>query len=287
MLMEIIGDALSQERNTAEKPHAIVVGASSDIGAALCRDWLAKGWTVSGTYRTMSDEFSTLSKQFKVVVNVDFGVAGSVDDAGLLLKQKIPCWSVLVIGPGTQDPIGAFSECHFDDWAQSVTVNYVNQMRIVHALLPNRNNDNGKSASTVIFFAGGGVNNAPLNYSAYVSSKIALVKMTEVLAAEIDDTKFVVIGPGWVNTKFHKALIRAAVGSSGPLKQSAERLKTVSYTPLQKIVDCCNVLIAVDKNAVSGRNFSVVHDRWDTSQLYQELLQNSDMYKLRRFGNNN
>lgn len=285
--MEIIGDALIQDRNAVETPHAIVVGASSDIGAALCRDWLARGWTVSGTYRTMSDEFSTLARRLKVVVNVDFGVAASVDDAGLLLKQQIPCWSVLVISPGTQDPIGAFSECHFDDWAQSVTVNYVNQMRIVHALLQNRNSGSDKSTSTVIFFAGGGVNNAPLNYSAYISSKIALVKMTEVLAAEIDDTKFVVVGPGWVNTKFHKALIRAAAGSSGSLKQSAERLKSVSYTPLQKIVDCCNVLITAEKSAVSGRNFSIVHDRWDTPQLYQELLQNPEMYKLRRFGNNN
>ena len=285
--MEIIGDALSMDRNSVEKPHAIVVGASSDIGAALCRDWLERGWSVSGTYRTMSDEFSTLARRLKVVVNADFSVARSVDGAGLLLKQQIPCWSVLVLAPGTQDPIGAFSECDFDDWAQSITVNYVNQMRMVHALLPNRSKGNDKEPSTVIFFAGGGVNNAPLNYSAYISSKIALIKMTEILAAEIDDTKFVVVGPGWVNTKFHNALIRAAVGSNDSLKQSAERLKTVSFTPLQKIVYCCNVLIAGDKNAVSGRNFSVVHDRWDTQQIYQELLRNDDMYKLRRFGNNN
>ena len=31
---------------------AIVVGASADIGAALCEDWIEKGWEVYGTYRT-------------------------------------------------------------------------------------------------------------------------------------------------------------------------------------------------------------------------------------------
>jgi NAD(P)-dependent dehydrogenase (short-subunit alcohol dehydrogenase family) len=30
---------------------AIVVSASSDIGTAMCRRWLARGWTVAGTYR--------------------------------------------------------------------------------------------------------------------------------------------------------------------------------------------------------------------------------------------
>ena len=88
-------------------------------------------------------------------------------------------------------------------------------MRFIHGLLPNRNLDKA-SIPSVLMFAGPGTNNAPKDYSALTISKIALIKMVELFDAEIIDTSFSILGPGWVKTKFHDSTIQSkdAAGSN-------------------------------------------------------------------------
>ena len=83
-----------------------------------------------------------------------------------------------------------------------------NQMRLTHKLI-NGLTSLPAHAASVIFFAGGGTNNAVLGYSAYVLSKIALIKMCELLDAEIAQVKFTIVGPGWINTKIHNETLMA------------------------------------------------------------------------------
>ena len=66
---------------------------------------------------------------------------------------------ILVFATGTQKPIGLFSDCDFDEWANSIQVNFTNQLRIVKRLIPIRNKNN-ILGPCVLFFAGGGTNNA-------------------------------------------------------------------------------------------------------------------------------
>ena len=53
-------------------------------------------------------------------------------------------------------------------------LNFMQQMRLLHALLPTRSRSVQREP-TVLFFAGGGVNNAVQNYSSYTIAKIALI----------------------------------------------------------------------------------------------------------------
>jgi len=54
-------------------------------------------------------------------------------------------------------------------------------------------------------------------------------------------------------------------------------------TSFKKIFDCINWCIKVGPKSVSGRNISVVHDKWGTKKLKENLDKFHDMYKLRRF----
>ena len=54
---------------------------------------------------------------------------------------------------------------------------------------------------------------------------------------------------------------------------------------MTRVVDCCNALVDRKITAITGRNFSVVYDRWDDDGLEAQLLGQPDMYKLRRAGN--
>jgi NAD(P)-dependent dehydrogenase (short-subunit alcohol dehydrogenase family) len=186
--------------------------------------------------------------------------------------------------PGKQDPIGTFSGCDFGGWEESVKVNFTAQMRIVHEFLPARN-VNSQLGPCVLFFAGGGTNSAPVNYSAYIVSKIALIKMCELLDAEVPDTRFVIIGPGWVKTKIHKSTLKARLRAGANYKRTIEKLSGDEYTPMEKVIDCCDWAVNSQRAAVGGRNFSVVFDMWGTKKLEKKLLRETNMYKLRRYGN--
>lgn len=253
-----------QKKSRKKRCSAIIISISSDIGTAMAQRWQARGWDVYGTYRTPSSKVTQLRQLGIGIFHCDLLNIQSVDS----LPSLSLVWDILVMCPGTLDPIDSFADCSFDEWEKSLTVNFTRQMRILQTMLPFRNR-NSELGACVLFFAGGGVNSAPINSSAYTVSKIALIKMCELLDAEIPDTRFVIVGPGWVDTKIHKT----------------SKSEQINFTPMDKILDCCDWLIDAPRKVVGGRNFSVVFDSWGTRELAETLIEYPDMYKLRRCGN--
>ena len=263
---------------------AIIISASSDIGTAMCKSWIATGWEVYGTYRTKSQATEELVSLGVKLVRCDLSEPTSMADACLHLRRLCSQWDVLAMCPGSQDPVGPFIESTFDDWEDSVRVNFSSQMRMVHELLNSRRVDSSLGPC-VLFFAGGGTNNAPVNYSAYIVSKIALIKMCELLDAEIPDTRFVIVGPGWVKTKIHSSTLRAGVRAGNNYQRTIDKLASNELTPMEEVLRCCDWVVNAPRELVSGRNFGVVHDMWGAQELAGKLVEEPNMYKLRRFGN--
>jgi NAD(P)-dependent dehydrogenase (short-subunit alcohol dehydrogenase family) len=267
-----------------DKPSAIIIAVSSDIGSAMARRWLSREWNVFGTYRTKSHAVEELDGCGLRSIHCDLSDSASIRDTCSYLREHCCEWDVLVLCPGTQDPVGAFAKCDFDKWEESVEINFTGQMRIVHMLLPSRH-VNSALGPCVLFFAGGGSNNAPINYSAYIVSKIALIKMCELLDAEVTDTRFVILGPGWVKTKIHESTLKAGMRAGNNYQRTVEKLVGDECTPMERILDCCDWLIESPRRLVSGRNFSLVFDMWGTEKLNVKLATDPNMYKLRRYGN--
>ncbi len=267
------------------QPTAIIVGASSDIGTALCEFWKRKGWKIAGTYRNLSSKIRNLKANNIEMVRCDVSNPLSIKTACESLKKHIPKWDILVNATGDLKPVSPFNKSEFDTWENSVVLNFSSQMRIIHTLLPSRNTQNSIGPG-VLLFAGGGTNNATTNYSAYTISKIALIKMCEILDAEIPDTRFSIIGPGWVNTKIHKATLQAGSENAGEIFDSTqEMILGDTAVPMEQVLASCDWLVNQPRNIVGGRNFSTAHDDWGTTELNEALKKDPNMYKLRRFGN--
>lgn len=262
----------------------IIVSASSDIGIAMSQKWLARGWNIFGTYRTKSKAVDGLLEDGVKLIYCDLSDSASIRDACYQLRALCLQWDILVMCPGTQDPIGAFMEDNLDEWEESLTVNFTSQMRIIHELLPARH-ANPTLEPIVLLFAGGGTNDAPVNYSAYIVSKIALIKMCELLDAEISDVRFAIVGPGWVKTKMHDSTLRAGSRAGANYQRTMDKLAGNEVTPMETVLDCCDWLVNAPHELISGRNFSVAFDQWGTEDLSRMLAQNPNMYKLRRYGN--
>jgi NAD(P)-dependent dehydrogenase (short-subunit alcohol dehydrogenase family) len=260
----------------------IVISASSDIGYALCLHWLNEGHEVIGTYRTKSEQLDHIKNKNFTLLSCDLSSNDSILKACHKLSTK-GYWDQLVICPGTMLPIGAFESTDFQVWQDSINVNFTAQLKVLHQLLPYR----GKSDCTgVIFFAGGGTNSAPVNFSAYTLAKISLIKACELLDVEIDDCKFTIIGPGWVKTKIHQETITASDSDSAGAKElTNEKMQSNDWTKMSDIAKCCDWILTAPKSAVGGRNFSVVHDNWLDGRFIEQLISSPSAGKLRRHHN--
>ena len=135
-------------------------------------------------------------------------------------------------------------------------------------------------------FAGGGTNSATIDYSAYTISKIASIKMIELLDAEINDTTFSILGPGWVKTKIHDATLQSEEAAGENYIKTLDMLDKngEKCNPMEDVIKCCNWILSSDRELVGGRNFSLVFDPWDSKDI-EKIRDDSNNFKLRRFGN--
>lgn len=262
---------------------AILLSASSDIGTALAVDWLARGDRVVGSERRTSDATAALSRQGAFMAPCDLGDRASCDEFIRFARSQAPDWDVLVLAAGQLEPVGPFAGCDFDAWEDSFTVNLTAQLRILHGLLPSRRQ--GGELPVVLFFAGGGTNGAPPNFSAYTLAKIASIKMVELLDAELPDVRVTILGPGWVKTKIHDQTLAAGEQAGAAYGQTVQRLRDGDFVGMDRIVACCNWLIEQPREVIGGRNFSAAHDPWEKPELARALRADADAYKLRRSGN--
>lgn len=266
-----------------KKKRILIQSISSDLGYELAKYWLKKGHEIYGTYRTDSSKVRDLKK-----IGIDLNYCDLLDNESInncteWIKLK-ECWDVVLMGAGLQNPIGLFEDINFDEWEKSLVQNFTGQIRLIHNLLPFRNRMN-KAIPVVLMFAGGGTNNATVRYSAYTISKIALIKMCELLDAEIKDTIFTILGPGWVKTKIHQSTLDHPNESGANYQKTKEMLEKNKCYPIEKVLECCDWIINSSRELVSGRNFSAVHDPWESKKIIN-VMENENNFKLRRFGNN-
>jgi short-subunit dehydrogenase len=264
--------------------HKIIVSVSSDIAFELAANWLKNGDKLIGTYRNWNKNLDELSKYPNLtLIKLNFDHKKDFNKLFRLVK-KLGKWSVLVIASGRQEPIGNFENIIFSEWLDGVKVNFLDQLKIVHLLLPmkTKKTENGP---TVLFFAGGGTNNSVNNYSAYTISKIGLIKMCELLSTEVPNVKFSIVGPGWVKTKIHKpTILDFGNKSEDNYEKTVQMLAGNDCVPIHDVVKSCNWIINQKHEVASGRNFSTKFDKFNDI-LVNELIKDHNMYKLRRYKN--
>ncbi len=135
-----------------------------------------------------------------------------------------------------------------------------------------------------MFFAGGGTNQAFVNYSAYAVAKIALIKMCEQIHAETSEANAFAIGPGYVKTRIHDETCRAGPLLAGPnYARTVQQLETPGTT-MDDIYRHMCWCMAQGRQVAGGRNFSTVHDPWRSGgeALAHSLRSDQDRYRLRR-----
>ncbi len=262
-----------------------MLSISSDIGLYMAKQYLAQGHRVIGSYRTKKHVEPLVGQKNCRLLACDFSKPQSIKKFCQDVKNQKITWDAFVSCVGYLLPAQPFFECKADDWISNVHINALEQLRVLHALYPLRNK---KAKSDVVFFAGGGANNAVVDITAYAVSKIILTKMSEYLDAENKDLNVFIVGPGWTKTKIHDQVLKSNAVARRKFAETKTFVDTKNGTSIEEIFECIEWLRKEGRELSGGRNFSIVYDPWrmkTRAQLVKALKADSGMYKLRRHGN--
>ncbi|MER7692720.1 oxidoreductase [Streptomyces sp. NPDC097610] len=189
---------------TANRPVALVTGASSGIGRATAHELADAGFDVVGTSRKTSGSASQGGVTF---LGLDVTSDGSVDSVVQQVIERFGCIDVLVNNAGI-GANGAAEEISVAQ-AQSVfDVNVFGLMRMTKAVLPHMRG-RGRGRIINISSVGGFVPNPFM--AIYVATKHAVEGYSESLDHEIREQGIRVlrVQPGPINTPFDANMVQA------------------------------------------------------------------------------
>ncbi|SDT94527.1 NAD(P)-dependent dehydrogenase, short-chain alcohol dehydrogenase family [Verrucomicrobium sp. GAS474] len=265
-----------------QKPTLLILSISSDIGAQLALRYLAEGWRVVGTYRGKSNLDLFKGRKDVALFRCDLKSKPSIACFAAAYKELGWKWTTFISSAGQLSPIAPFLNSNPDAWEDSILINSVRQLRILHAIYPLRKKS---EIAKAVFFVGGGINNAFTNYSSYCAGKILLLKMCELLDDECPDLHVAIFGTGWVKTKIHNQTLHARCSSGDNYERTLQFLqKGAKGTSFDDIHQCIKWALSQKRALTGGRNFSIVHDAWRDGgdRLIFELSQDLNKFKLRR-----
>ena len=260
--------------------NGLIIGISSDIGSAIAHHWLERGFNVAGTYRNKSFKTSQLSDEGTKLFQLDLLSEESIDKFIVKYAASGLKWDYLIVCPGTMTPVGPFSNTDFVKFKQSINVNLIGPLQVVQGLLPYSSEI--KLKPLITFLSGGGTNGAPVNFSSYIISKIALLKATELLDAELEDFRTVIFGPGWIRTKIHDEVLQSKDSAPHAFMETERRLLEDDFTPMSSVLQFVDWIIEQKKEVLAGRNFSSRDDPWFQKDFIEKLTRDTSLLKLRR-----
>jgi len=266
---------------------AIITGGSRGIGKTIARVFLREGARVMLAARS-EDELKETQKEFRAdfsgVEIFPFDVTKEEDNRNLIQRtiEAFGGVDILINGAGIYGPIGSSESVDFRAWKQTYEINVFGTFSMIQHVVPvMKKIEKGK----IVNFSGGGDGPLP-RFSAYHSSKGAIVRLTETLGAELKEFHIDVnaIAPGPVNTKFLEEALAAGPERVGKKRyEDLLKQKQEGGVPPERAAELCVFLSSDASDGLTGRFLSAVWDdwkHWDGKKI-QAIMQ-TDAYTFRR-----
>lgn len=189
---------------------------------------------------------------------------------------------ILVNAAGIYGAIGPAAGIDFEKWKATFEVNLFGTFSVIQSTLPAMIRE---GSGRIINFSGGGDGPLP-NFSAYSTSKAAVVRLTENLAEELKSYGIAVnaIAPGAVNTKILDDALSAGkelVGSE-LYGRFLKQKEGGGVSPL-KAAELCLFLASNESEGLTGKFVSAIWDDWNQwgEKQIREIMA-ADRFTVRR-----
>jgi len=256
---------------------AVITGASGGIGAAIVERFLKEGAII-----VVADiERNGLNKNIGCTFfKVDISKPVSVKRFLRSVILKYGRIDILVNVAAIQTPIGSLLEVSVEDWIKCINTNLIGTMLCCKLVLPIMT---AKRKGKIINFSGGGATFARPYFSAYASSKAAIVRFTETIAMECSRNNIDInaVSPGTINTRMMNDIIQAGKKKGSNDYEIALKVKSRGGDSVDLTTDLCVFLASPKSDGISGKLFSAKWDDWKAFSK-TKYLKNSSIYTLRR-----
>jgi len=262
---------------------ALVTGAGRGLGRAFAIGLAQAGARVAVAARS-ADQIAETARIVQDAGGTALAIPADVSDPSGVnalhqeVEQKLGPVDLLVNNAGAAGPFGPTWEATAQEWWTCFEVNVRGPLLCSHAVLPGMIR---RGRGRVINIASGAGTRAIPYMSAYVTSKAALIRFTEVLAVETQEhgISLFAVQPGTVRTAMVQDVLDAPGSASWfPwMRQTLDEGQDVTPEPATKLV----LYLASGKaDALSGRFFIVPEDPAEVVERTDEVKRD-DLYTLR------
>ena len=265
---------------------AVVTGAGRGIGRAIALAYAREGARVALAARSESELEQTamaVSEAGGEAIAVGTDVTSQVATRNLAERvvERYGRIDVLVNNAGISGPVGPLQDNDIEDWVETINVNLTGTFLVCRSVIPVMLEQGG---GRIINLSGAGVANAWSNMSAYCSSKAAVVRLTEVLAQELESQGILVnaLGPGSVHTSmWEKMTEQAAEAGADFIHDLGQRVLSGGGAPIDDCAELAVWLASGESGALTGRVISAAADDFRSLAPQVPEIMSGDAYTLR------
>ena len=264
---------------------AIVTGAGRGIGRAIALAFAGEGADVVAVSRTIPEVEQTASEikargRKSLAIKADVSNQQDVQEMIALTLKEFGKVDILVNNAGVLGPIGPTWENNIEEWIRTVHINLVGTFLCSRAVLPFMMNQRW---GRIINLSGGGAAYPNPRFSAYASSKAAVVRFTETLAEEVKDFNITVnvIAPGLVNTRMQEEILKTGGKAGKKALEKAMKAKEEGVSP-ELAASLVVFLSSEEAGRITGKFISAVWDDWKNLPSRLREIQEGELFTLRR-----
>lgn len=265
---------------------AVITGAGRGIGRAIALAYAREGARLALAARSepeLDETVAAVSELDAEAIAVRTDVTSQIATERLARRvvQRFGRIDLLVNNAGISGPVGPLQDNDIAEWVDTINVNLTGTFLVCRAIVPVMI---GQGGGKIINLSGAGVANAWSNMSAYCSSKAAVVRLTEVLAQELEGKGITVnaLGPGSVHTSmWEKMTEQAADAGAEFIHELGQRVLSGGGASIDDCAELAVWLGSEESGNLTGRIISAAADDFrGMSPLIPEIME-GDAYTLR------
>jgi len=274
-----------------ESKTIIVTGGSLGIGLAVAKKCAEEGARVILAARNENDlmnavaEIKKISSKEHRYYSIDISKLEEVKNFAGWCNQRNIVVNGLVNCAGVYGPIGKTTEIDLTKFTDAIQINFLGTVYMCSVFALLIKSDNRKK---IINYSGGGAASPFANYSAYATSKIAIVRFTENLSIELADENFDIncVAPGFVITRLHQQTLDVGKEKAGSsfLENTIKQIETGGVPP-EEAANLTAFLLSEESDGISGKFISAPWDGWNEIDFQKLLRDDKDFATLRRIDN--
>ena len=227
-------------------------------------------------------KIKSISEKNHIAYSLDVGDLKAVKVFAEWIKNEGLVVNGLVNCAGIYGPIGKTPNIDMENFTQAIKINFLGTVYMCSVFSPLLVSNTNKK---IVNYSGGGAASPFPNYSAYASSKAAIVRFTENLSRELDDDGFDIncIAPGFVITRLHQETVGAGAEIAGPgFYENTKKQIEEGGVPPEIAAELTIFLLSEDADGITGKFLSAPWDSWQDKTFQEKLREDNDLATLRR-----